>query len=156
MRKILYALVTSSILICCTYAADLPVSFESAAERERYNQLLEQLRCLVCQNQSLSDSHADLAQDLRTEVYNMMVAGEDNQAILDFMVERYGDFVLYKPPVKSSTWLLWFGPVLLLLIASTVVVRSARVRNATPTQLSDDDRARIQRLTELKHRERNP
>jgi cytochrome c-type biogenesis protein CcmH len=138
--------------MCCVmiggaYAADVPVSFETVAERERYDTLLEELRCLVCQNQSLADSHADLAQDLRDEVYAMIISGKDNATIVEFMVARYGDFVLYRPPVKASTWLLWFGPLLLLLLAVTVVAVTTRKREARP--LSDEERARVQSLIDI-------
>jgi len=80
----------------------------------RLKKLDEELRCLVCQNQSLADSNAPLAQDLRREVRSLADAGKSDAEIKDFLVARYGDFVLYKPPVKSITWLLWFGPFLLL------------------------------------------
>lgn len=134
------------LLLGNAYAADTPVSFDSKDQRVRYDQLLEELRCLVCQNQSLADSHAELAQDLRDEVYTMVRAGKDNDAITSFMVERYGDFVLYKPPVKMTTWLLWFGPVLLLGSAVLVVFLTTRTRDSTEPPLSDSDRARAQDL----------
>ena len=82
--------------------------------QDRYNDILEELRCLVCQNQSLSDSGSDLATDLRIEVKEMLEQGATDKEILKFMSDRYGDFVLYKPPVKLRTLLLWFGPFLLL------------------------------------------
>ncbi|MFB6259517.1 MAG: cytochrome c-type biogenesis protein, partial [Thiohalorhabdaceae bacterium] len=79
--------------------------------------LLGKLRCLVCQNQSLADSDADLAQDLRDEVYvHMVEKGKTNEAIVDYLVDRYGDFVLYRPPFEPATYLLWFGPLVLLVI----------------------------------------
>ena len=127
-------------------AADTPVKFDDPAARERYEVLLEELRCLVCQNQSLADSHADLAQDLRDEVYRMVVGGQDNQAITDFMVTRYGDFVLYKPPIKMTTWLLWFGPALLLIGAFIVVRMTTRRRPASGPGLTDAQRAAAQAL----------
>jgi len=80
----------------------------------RLKKLEEELRCLVCQNQSLADSSAPLAEDLRREVRTLAVAGKSDAQIKEFLVERYGDFVLYRPPVKSTTWLLWFGPFILL------------------------------------------
>ncbi|HJP35817.1 MAG TPA: cytochrome c-type biogenesis protein [Gammaproteobacteria bacterium] len=146
MRRTLHTLVLCIALAGAANAADLPVSFESPDARDRYDTLLEELRCLVCQNQSLADSHADLAQDLRDEVYAMVVDGKDNETVIDFMVARYGDFVRYKPPVKSSTWLLWFGPLLLLLLAATIVYITTRARNRTPQPLSGDERARVATL----------
>jgi cytochrome c-type biogenesis protein CcmH len=98
-------------------AADTPFEFEKYQHEKLYKELVIELRCLVCQNQSLSDSHAPLAQDLRNEVYKMVNAGVAKQEIIDFLVERYGDFVLYKPSLKKSTFLLWFGPFILLVVA---------------------------------------
>jgi cytochrome c-type biogenesis protein CcmH len=90
--------------------------------------LAENLRCLVCQNESLASSHAELAEDLRREVREQMAQGKSDQEIIDYLVARYGDFVLYKPPVKSYTVLLWFGPFALLLIAVGVLVFQLRKR----------------------------
>ena len=82
--------------------------------RDRLKKLEEELRCLVCQNQTLADSNAPLAEDLRREVRELAAQGKNDTEIKDFLVQRYGDFVLYKPPVKETTWLLWFGPFVLL------------------------------------------
>ena len=111
-------------------AADIPFEFDHPEQAARYQKLAQELRCLVCQNQSLADSHADLAQDLRNEVYRMITAGQSDREIVDFLVARYGEFVLYRPPVSPLTWLLWFGPALLLLIAAGVWWRIARARPA--------------------------
>ena len=146
MRKSLQLFLLYAVIVSSAIAADSPVKFESEADRKRYDTLLEELRCLVCQNQSLSDSHADLAQDLRDQVYAMVISGKDNAAIAEFMVARYGDFVLYKPPVKSSTWLLWFGPALLLLAAVSMVAMIARGRTRGPKPLSDEERQRLQSI----------
>ena len=129
------------------HAADTPLKFTDPTQEHRYQSLLLELRCLVCQNQSLADSHADLAQDLRNEVHGMLLQGKSNKQILDFMVQRYGDFILYRPPVRHSTWLLWFGPFVLLLFAVSVVVRFSRGRNrgAAPA-LSETEQARLQEL----------
>ncbi|MDO8988302.1 MAG: cytochrome c-type biogenesis protein CcmH [Sideroxyarcus sp.] len=93
--------------------------------------LAEKLRCLVCQNESLASSHAELAQDLRREVRDQMAQGKDDQEILDYLVARYGDFVLYEPPVKSYTLLLWFGPFALLLIGGGLLYYQLRKRRQT-------------------------
>jgi|TARA_R110002073_G_scaffold117122_1_gene255577 cytochrome c-type biogenesis protein CcmH len=135
-------------LLSPAFAADTPVEFDDPAKRERYETLLEELRCLVCQNQSLADSHADLAQDLRNEVYSMVVAGEDKQAVTDFMIARYGDFVLYKPPMKLTTLLLWFGPALLLVGAVIIVRRTTRARRTGATPLTAEQRAQARALLE--------
>lgn len=141
-------------LMSAVYAADTPVVFNDPTQRERYETLLEELRCLVCQNQSLADSHADLAQDLRDEVYTMVIAGKDKQAVTDFMIARYGDFVLYKPPIKTSTWLLWFGPALLLACALIIVRKTTRPRTAAPVPLTDEQRAQARALIDNDNDER--
>ena len=141
-------------LISAVYAADTPVVFSDPAQRERYETLLEELRCLVCQNQSLADSHADLAQDLRDEVYTMVIAGKDKQAVTDFMIARYGDFVLYKPPMKTTTWLLWFGPALLLVGALIIVRKTTGPRAAAPVPLTDEQRAHARALIDNDNDER--
>ena len=122
-------------------AADTPFEFAEPGQAARYQRLTEELRCLVCQNQSLADSHADLAQDLRNEVYRMLVAGQSDREIVDFLVARYGEFVLYRPPVSPLTWLLWFGPALLLLIAGGVWWRIARARPDAPRTDSGEEAA---------------
>ena len=109
-----------------TLAIDTPMEFDDPATELRFKKLTEELRCLVCQNQSLADSHAELAQDLRNEVYRMVNAGDSNKEIIDYMVARYGDFVLYRPPVKNTTYFLWFGPFLILLIATIIILRVIR------------------------------
>jgi cytochrome c-type biogenesis protein CcmH len=92
----------------------LPVAADPELEK-RVMAISEELRCLVCQNQTIADSHADLAVDLKNQVRDMLVQGKSNKEVTDYMVERYGDFVMYRPPVKNTTWLLWFGPFLLLV-----------------------------------------
>ena len=104
------------------YANDEPVIFENKNLEERYYFLIEEIRCLVCQNQSLADSNAPLAQDLRNEIFKMIQTNKSNIEIMEFLVERYGDFVLYRPPLKKNTWLLWFGPFLFLVIGFFVAV----------------------------------
>lgn len=126
-------------------AADVPLEFDSPVQEQRYQNLIEELRCLVCQNQNLADSHADLAQDLREEVYEMVLAGKTNEEIIDFLVARYGDFVLYRPPVKLSTWLLWFTPFVLLLTGIFLVYRFARAR-VPQQQLSAAEQSQLAQL----------
>jgi len=96
-------------------------TFTNAQMEKDYATLVAELRCLVCQNQSLSDSNAELAVDMRTKVFTMLEEGKSKDEITDFMVARYGDFVLYRPPVKSSTFLLWFGPLIFFVIAAFIV-----------------------------------
>lgn len=121
-----------SFIIGCLFmftnapAIDTPMEFDDPATELRFKNLTEELRCLVCQNQSLADSHADLAQDLRNEVYKMVIAGDSDKEIIDYMVSRYGDFVLYRPPVKNTTYFLWFGPFIILFIAIIIIARVIR------------------------------
>jgi cytochrome c-type biogenesis protein CcmH len=106
-------------------------SFEDPVLAARYESLNRELRCLVCQNQSIADSHAPLATDLRRQVHSMLLAGRSDAEIIGFMTERYGDYVLYKPPLTALTVLLWLGPFLLLAVAATLwwraVLRRARL-----------------------------
>jgi cytochrome c-type biogenesis protein CcmH len=98
--------------------------------------LAEKLRCLVCQNESLASSHAELAEDLRREVREQMGKGKSDQEIIDYLVSKYGDFVLYEPPMKSYTLLLWFGPFALLLVGGGVLVFQLRKRRQTVPEVT--------------------
>jgi cytochrome c-type biogenesis protein CcmH len=115
---------------------------------QRLIAISEEMRCLVCQNESLAGSRSDLAQDLRREIREQIQQGKSDQQIRDFMVERYGDFVLYRPPVKPLTWMLWIGPFVLLLAGLLTLFTYVRRRNSvTPkTSLSDLDNKRIDEL----------
>lgn len=122
--------------------------FQSEAQETRYWKLLGKLRCLVCQNQSLASSDADLAKDLRDEVYTQMVKkGKDDEAIVDYLVARYGDFVLYRPPFDPRTYLLWLGPFLLLAVGFGVLAAVVRQRRRAEAEaLSDEQRERVAKL----------
>ena len=114
MRRVL----TLLVLLCCAVLARAGEAQNVASDvalEARVNALAAELRCLVCQNQTIADSHADLAQDLRQQVREMLQKGQSDAQIIDYMTQRYGDFVLYRPPVKSTTALLWYGPALLML-----------------------------------------
>jgi len=107
--------------------------------------IAEELRCLVCQNETIAASHADLAVDLRKQIRQKLQQGQSQEQIIDFMLQRYGDFVLYRPPVKRSTWLLWGGPFLLLAVALgglVLTIRRRRSLAAAPLQGEDAERAR--------------
>jgi len=110
-----------------SFAAIETYQFDNVEQEEAYKELIFELRCLVCQNQNLADSNAELAQDLRQQVYEMLTkqnAGKDE--IVDYMVARYGEFVMYKPPVEPNTYLLWVGPFLFLLIGLWILIRIIR------------------------------
>lgn len=97
---------------------------DSARQEAQFNHLLKDLRCLVCQNQDLADSNADLAKDLRAQVYRLVTEGKSDTEISDYMTSRYGDFILFKPPVKAVTYLLWFGPALFLVLGFIIFWRT--------------------------------
>jgi cytochrome c-type biogenesis protein CcmH len=109
----------------------LPPTFQNAGEEQRFHALLAELRCVMCQNQSLADSDAQIAKDLRREVLNLMREGRSDDEIRDFLVARYGEFVLYRPRMSASTWLLWFGPLAFVLGGMIVAFRLSR-RGARP------------------------
>lgn len=114
MHKFLLGLLLALTTLAVQAKEAQPVSADPALEK-RVMALSEELRCLVCQNQTLADSNAELAIDLRNQVREKLAAGMSDRDVTQFMVERYGDFVLYRPPVNGATWLLWFGPFVLLL-----------------------------------------
>lgn len=126
-------------------APENPPIFTDPAEEQRYQRLIAELRCLVCQNQSLADSNAELAQDLRREVQRLMASGADDEQIIAFLTARYGEFVLYRPPLRPATLLLWFGPALLLATGGLVAWRVAR-RRAAPAALSAAEQERAREL----------
>lgn len=121
--------------------------FEDPADFAEFRELIGKLRCLVCQNESLAGSQAEVAQDLRLEVYRMLQEGQDREQVVTFLVDRYGDFVLYEPPLKPSTYILWFGPFVLLGFAGFMLYRTLRGRQTVPEEgLSADEEARLQAL----------
>ena len=148
MRLLRIALAT----LCLTWAAAGQAGLEKFdftgnVDEDRFKELIAEIRCLVCQNQSLSDSDADLAHDLRKEVYDLMQSGQDDTQIVDFMVARYGDFVLYNPPVKPSTYLLWYGPFVLLAIAILFLIKTVRQRTRqTESGFSEQEQARLKAI----------
>jgi cytochrome c-type biogenesis protein CcmH len=127
---------------------EAPLMAEDPKLEARLVDISQELRCLVCQNESLASSHAELADDLRQEVRELIRAGKSDQEIKDFLVARYGDFVLYRPEVKPLTWVLWFGPFLLLVIAAVFLGVYLRQRRAlaAPAPLSDEARERAKQL----------
>jgi cytochrome c-type biogenesis protein CcmH len=118
-------------------AIDSEDAFDDPVLQERYESINRELRCLVCQNQTIADSNATLAQDLRREVRDMIAAGQTDAQIREFMIERYGDFVLYRPRMTAGNFLLWAAPVLLLVIGAIVLVRVVR-RRGQETDLEPD------------------
>ena len=125
----------------------LPPAFAADDLDKRVSGLAEELRCLVCQNQTLADSNAPLAVDLRNQMREQLAKGASEQQVRDFMVERYGDFVLYRPPLKASTLALWIGPFVLLALGAWLLRRVTR-RRAPAAALSEAERARAAKLLE--------
>lgn len=142
LGRALGALLQFGLLLFATLAfaqAIDPLPFKDHAQEVRFQALTRELRCLVCQNENLADSNADLARDLRHEVFDLMQQGKSDDEIKQYLVDRYSDFVLYDPPVKSSTLLLWFGPLAILLAGATVVVVTVRRRGrAAPIAVQDE------------------
>lgn len=112
-------------------------AFADPAKAQAYNNLINELRCLVCQNQTIADSNADLAKDLRQQVHDMLQQGKTEQDVADFMTQRYGDFVLYRPAFKGKTLVLWLAPVAFLLVGLATIV--VLLRNKKRTQPTDPD-----------------
>ena len=142
----------AALLLLAAVAAPAPAKEAAPAAADpvlekRVMALAEELRCLVCQNQTLADSNAPLAEDLRNQVRERMREGKSDKEVVDFLVERYGDFVLYRPPFKATTMLLWLGPFLLLALGFAVLLRRVRRRRQAPdTGISDSDRKRAAQL----------
>lgn len=126
----IYFLTLGLALVSLAVFAQEPMVFENQQQQDRFDQLTQELRCLVCQNQNLADSDAPLAHDLRREVHEMLMSGQSNEQIKKFLVDRYGDFVLYRPPVQQNTYLLWLAPLILLLGGALVVRSSIKKRTA--------------------------
>ena len=150
MKRFLAAVVLGLSLAGVAHAAIDTYEFAKEGDRERFLELTKELRCPKCQNQDIADSNAPIAADLRKEIFRMLGEGKDNQQIIDFMVDRYGEFVRYKPALNAKTALLWFGPAGLLfggLVVIAVIVRRRRAqRTETPPSLSTEERQRLDQL----------
>ena len=147
LRNTLAAICLAGCLNLAWAAGLESFDFSGSVEEQRYKDLLAEVRCLVCQNQSLIDSDAELAHDLRLEVYELMEQGRDDTEIRDFLVARYGDFVLYEPPIKPSTYLLWAGPFVLLALGIMMLMRTIRQRRQLQeSQFSAEEQERLRQL----------
>ncbi len=135
-------------LLALALVAGLAAAQADPALEKCVTGLAHELRCLVCQNQTIADSNAPLAVDLRNQIREQLQQGASEQDVIDFMVARYGDFVLYRPPLKFTTIALWAGPFLLLALGIVVLVRRLRQRRTPAPQLSEAERARAARLLE--------
>ena len=141
------AALVAALLVAQAAAKEAAPAAADPVLEKRVMALAEELRCLVCQNQTLAESNAPLAEDLRNQLRERMREGKSDKEVVDFLVERYGDFVLYRPPLKATTVLLWFGPLLLLAAGFAVLMRRVRRRRAAvSTEVSDADRRRAAEL----------
>jgi cytochrome c-type biogenesis protein CcmH len=149
LRALLLAavLIAAAPVASATGASAAPLAADPVLEA-RVVAIAQELRCLVCQNETIAASNADLAVDLRKQIRQKLQRGESPQQIVDFMVARYGDFVLYRPPVKPTTWFLWAGPFVLLLVAALTLARQLRLRKrrVAAVELSDEERQRADAL----------
>jgi len=131
-----------------------PIVFENPQVESDYLELSEELRCLVCQNQNLIDSNAELADDLRREVAKMLKQGKNKEQVTEFMVDRYGDFVLYNPPFKAQTWLLWGGPFVLMFFGIFILLKKIRAgkeeNNTDSSALSEQEKEKLQAILKNK------
>ena len=145
-------LVCASLSAVSILASDYSYTFTTPQREIRYQSLMEELRCLVCQNQSLADSNAELAQDLRKKVYDMITTGNDDEEILDFLTDRYGKFILYDPKLNYENAPLWFLPILMICIGvyviSRMTKRGKRSEAAIPQSTQDDVEALVKHLEE--------
>jgi len=154
-NKLLVAVFLTTVTLLSSFVLASPVDtyvFKDKVTEIRFNALNKELRCPKCQNQNLADSNSPIAEDLRREVYDMLQQGKADMEIVDFMVSRYGEFVLYRPRVSSLTYLLWYGPAGLLFIGVIVVViilRRKPVKNAQQP-LSNDQKNKLDQI--LKHK----
>ena len=159
MRRWLAAIALGLSLGGVAHAAIDTYQFANDGERQRFRELTQELRCPKCQNQDIADSNAPIAADLRREIFRMLGEGKSNAQIVEFMVDRYGEFVRYKPALSSRTWLLWFGPAGLLLggaVAIALIVRRRRGQGvASPRDLSEAERLRLAALLDKKPLDKN-
>ena len=156
MKRWLAAVAFGLTLTGVAHAAIDTYEFANDAERARFRELTQELRCPKCQNQDIADSNAPIATDLRREIFRMLGEGKDNQQIIDFMVDRYGDFVRYKPALTSKTAVLWFGPLALLVgglvVIGVIVGRRRRTEPAAGSDtLSAEERQRLDTLLDKTH-----
>jgi cytochrome c-type biogenesis protein CcmH len=137
MKQVILSIFFLVSFVGPTQAAIESYQFKTTEMEADYNQLINELRCLVCQNQNLSGSNSDLAKDLRMLTFEMLTSGNSREQVVAFMVERYGDFVLYRPPLQQNTWLLWLGPFVLLSIVLVLMINRFRKNQSLDTADGD-------------------
>jgi cytochrome c-type biogenesis protein CcmH len=143
IKRIFVVILLATCVAPIAWCIDAAPAFDDPILQQRYVTLTQELRCLVCQNETIADSQATLAADLRKELREQIASGKSDEQILKFLTDRYGAFVLYKPPFDSRTWILWASPAILLLgglfIAVRIIVRRAKLAAEHPEQLNEDE-----------------
>jgi len=145
MKQVLFVIVVLFTSSLCEARVDLH-EFKNPQQEARYKRLIAELRCLVCQNQNLADSNAELAEDLRQKTYEMIMRGEPDDKIIEYMVARYGDFVLYRPPLKATTLVLWAGPFLILFLGIVIAIVYTRRQKQRRVVLSTQEHERARAM----------
>ncbi|MGM7319407.1 cytochrome c-type biogenesis protein [Idiomarina sp. ST10R2A5] len=146
IRTPLLALITAFLMVSFVSAEDENTrQFENEQQHETYRQLIKELRCPKCQNQNIADSNAPLAEDMRDRTYQMLKEGKSREEIINFMIARYGDFVHYQPPFTKVTSILWWGPLLILVIGVGTAIALTRKKKAV-AELTQDERERLEQL----------
>ena len=145
-RSVIYSFLLVFILSSLPIQARVAAyEFDTPEQEAAYKEMVNELRCLVCQNQNIADSNAELAQDLKRKTYEMVMQGKDKNEIADFMVQRYGDFVLYRPPVSNTTLLLWSGPFIIFVIGIIVLIRVIKSKQRDQSnQLTAEEKAKAE------------
>ncbi|MDX6614184.1 MAG: cytochrome c-type biosis protein CcmH [Blastocatellia bacterium] len=148
MKRVAAALLVLGLAAVAVWTQEARPAADDPILEQRVAALSQELRCLVCQNETLADSRADLAQDLRNQIREQMKAGKSDKEIIAFLTDRYGEFILYRPPVKPATYLLWFGPFVLLIAGLVFLFRHLKARRAliTVEPLTADERRRAEEL----------
>ena len=160
MPKFLSFLALVLVFVASTGHAGIDTyEFDTNEDRDRYNRFIDELRCPKCKNQNLAGSNAPIAQDLRRELYRLIQEDKNDEAIIEFMVSRYGDFVLYRPPLQKNTYVLWYGPIAMLLLGIVILALIIYRRSKTPNingGLTDGEQERLEAfLTATKQTEQN-
>nr|WP_312270914.1 cytochrome c-type biogenesis protein [Pseudomonas sp.] len=154
IRRIGASLLLLLVWIGVAQAAIETFAYTNDAERERFQALTRELRCPKCQNQDLADSNAPIAADLRGEIHRLMNEGKSDEQIINYLVARYGEFVMYRPPVEQRTWLLWYGPAAFLILGFCIILIIVRRRQQqtlpSNAPLSADEQARLASLLKKK------
>lgn len=143
-----FLLVLSLVISSSSFARIAAYEFETEEQEAAYQDLIQELRCLVCQNQNIADSNAELAQDLKRKTYEMVTSGKSKKEVAEYMTERYGDFVLYRPPVTQTTIFLWVGPFIIFFIGLFFLIRVIKGKKQAEqsTTLTEEERARAENL----------